>query len=95
MKSSDPCLYYKCEEDKLSIIAIYVDDVIVGAHENIEDLKSLLGQRFKIEDSGPLSEYLGMKIQFLEKGIFVFQPGYIEKLQDKYGHMLGICDSPM
>lgn len=95
IKSSDPCLYYKREGDKLCIIAIYVDDIIVGAHENIEELKSLLGKRFKIEDNGPLSEYLGMKIQFVEKGIYVSQPGYIEKLQEKFGHKLSQCDSPM
>ena len=94
MKSSDPCLNYKRKGAKLSITAIYVDDIIVGAHDNIEDLESLLWKRLKIEDCGPLCEYLGMKIQFLEKGIFVSQPGHIEKLQDTYGHMLDICDSP-
>jgi len=83
--ASDPCLYvYVDSEGELLVVAIYVDDIILGGrHETkLNQMKLQLSQKFEMKDLGQLHHFLGVKvIQDLFSGsIWIGQPSYIDKL---------------
>lgn len=85
---TDHCLYHKTLEEKLFIIAVYVDDLLMAGQENhITDMKHRLQQKFKLKDLGPANHLLGMRIvQNLQEGtVTIDQQAYIEAIISKYG----------
>ena len=60
-------------EDKIAILIVYVDDIILTSDDSleIERLKGLLAQDFEIKDLGTLKHFLGMEFERSRKGIFV------------------------
>ena len=65
--NADACIYFKVvkKEDKLVIIiiALYVDDTMIGSSNDINTLKAeklKLSQRFEMDDRGELHHLLGM-----------------------------------
>ena len=51
---SDPCMYTKlCSED-ISIVVIYVDDIIIGSNsrEHIDEIKASLSKNYDMKDLG-------------------------------------------
>lgn len=59
--SADHCVYYQ-RDKHLSIIVIYVDDLIVASNSNekLRDIKKKLSI-FKMKDLGPIDQCLGIK----------------------------------
>ncbi|RVW35969.1 Retrovirus-related Pol polyprotein from transposon TNT 1-94 [Vitis vinifera] len=96
---SDHTLFVKhFSEGKLTIIIVYVDDIIlIGDHEEkIDLLKKLLTKEFEIKDLGNLKYFLGMEIARSKKGIVVSQRKYVLDLLNETG-MLGCkpAETPM
>nr|CAN65095.1 hypothetical protein VITISV_011639 [Vitis vinifera] len=96
---SDHTLFVKhFPEGKLTIIIVYVDDIILtGDHEEkIDLLKKLLTKEFEIKDLGNLKYFLGMEIARSKKGIAVSQCKYVLDLLNETG-MLGCkpAETPM
>ncbi|WJZ84163.1 hypothetical protein VitviT2T_003782 [Vitis vinifera] len=96
---SDHTLFVKhFPEGKLTIIIVYVDDIILtGDHEEkIDLLKKLLTKEFEIKDLGNLKYFLGMEIARSKKGIAVSQRKYVLDLLNETG-MLGCkpTETPM
>ncbi|RVW61892.1 Retrovirus-related Pol polyprotein from transposon TNT 1-94 [Vitis vinifera] len=96
---SDHTLFVKhFPEGKLTIIIVYVDDIILtGDHEEkIDLLKKLLTKEFEIKDLGNLKYFLGMEIARSKKGIAVSQRKYVVDLLNETG-MLGCkpAETPM
>ncbi|KAL6315942.1 hypothetical protein AAG906_013776 [Vitis piasezkii] len=96
---SDHTLFVKhFPEGKLTIIIVYVDDIILtGDHEEkIDLLKKLLTKEFEIKDLGNLKYFLGMEIARSKKGIAVSQRKYVLDLLNETG-MLGCkpAETPM
>ena len=61
--AADPCIFLHQSEAGLVIVAVYVDDCcIVANKEQIQWVKNLLHQRFKMKDLGAASSLLGMQI---------------------------------
>ncbi|KAJ1589263.1 hypothetical protein NDA15_003916 [Ustilago hordei] len=59
-----PCIYTKGQGEDMAIVVIYVDDTLVIAPrlETVLEVKKQIGQRWKMEDSGEVSHFLGIKI---------------------------------
>lgn len=79
----DPCSYFKRENNKLAMISIYVDDILVTASSaEIDKLEAAMKRRFDeiTSKSGPTISFLGMTITKLRDSININQNGYIEKI---------------
>lgn len=83
----DYSLFYKKTEGSVVFVAIYVDDVLVtGTHlQEIESLKTFLHSTFKIKDLGRLHYFLGLEIQYTEKGILMSQRKFTIDLLRVFG----------
>ena len=80
--SSDPNLYFRREGDKIIILLLYVDDLIITGND--QAAISQLKQEYEMTDLGEASSYLGIEIHRKPKGIFINQTGYINKLLQKF-----------
>ena len=84
---SDPCIYIKDTEEGYCLIAVYVDDLIVGGEndKNIEYTKKTISDKFEVTDMGALHYFLGVKvIQNPDTGeIWIGQPNFTRELLKK------------
>lgn len=72
-------------EEKVAILLVYVDDIIITRNDEVEiqKLKLFLNWQFEIKDLGSLRYFLGMKIAHSSKGITVSQRKYTLDLLKK------------
>lgn len=85
---ADPCIFVKRHsDDEMSIIAVYVDDLIIMTTtvEEMQRIKASLSKNFKMKDLGSLHYCLGISVEQHEDGIKLSQKQYIEKLLERYG----------
>ena len=83
----DPCIYIQNVNNQISIILLWVDDVLI-APKNEADLmkiKAKLNSRFKMTDLRKLSLLLGMQFECKNNTIAMDQSRYIEKILSKFG----------
>jgi len=86
-QSKSDCNLYFCRRNgKLTILLLYVDDLIITGddQETISKLKTTLQQEFEMTDLGDANSYLGVDIHRQPTGIFINQKGYITKLLEKF-----------
>lgn len=87
--TADPCIYVKWESQFMTIISVYVDDLIIACDstENLLNIKNALNQKFSMTDLGELHYCLGMQItrKRKEKSIFINQEKYIHDMLSKFG----------
>jgi hypothetical protein len=85
---ADSCVFIQNDEE-LSIIAVYVDDLIIitSTNKRMKELKQLLASQFKMKDMGELHYCLGINIhQDKErKCILLHQKHYIEQMIERFG----------
>ena len=64
-----PCIYTRGEGDNFAIVVIYVDDTLIIAPtlETVRRIKEEIGQRWRMEDGGNVSHFLGIKSPGIEK----------------------------
>jgi Reverse transcriptase (RNA-dependent DNA polymerase) len=87
--SGDHTLIYKHSGHRITILAVYVDDiVIIGDDEEILQLKGRLEKEFEVKDLGWLKYFLGIEIIRSMKGIILSQRKYAQDLLSETG-MLG------
>ena len=86
ISSADPCIFVR-EADTLSIIAVYVDDLIIATQteEEMKQVKELFQSQFMMKDLGELHYCLGITInqrpgEFIE----MHQKQYIMDMLKKY-----------
>ncbi|SPC65519.1 related to retrotransposon protein [Ustilago sp. UG-2017b] len=83
-----PCIYTKGHGEDLAIVVIYVDDTLVIAPqlETVLKVKKQIGQRWKMEDSGEVSHFLGIKISRdrMKCTMTIGQSGYIDQVLAKH-----------
>ena len=86
---ADPCIFVKWENDELTIISVYVDDLIILADskETLRSLKAALGNRFKMSDLGELTYCLGLEISRDRENrlLRISQEKYIRDILDRFG----------
>lgn len=84
---ADPCLYVRSKERRLDlVILIYVDDILIMGVENetLNNAKTVLGAKFKMNDMGGVKRFLGMNITVKPEGVFITQRSYIEKVFERF-----------
>ena len=71
----DHTLFFKRNQDKLTVLIIYVDDMIITGndHEEIKLLETKLSKEFEMKDLGGLKYFLGIEVARSNKGIFLSQ----------------------
>ncbi|XP_019237902.1 PREDICTED: uncharacterized protein LOC109221216 [Nicotiana attenuata] len=72
---NDYSLFFKHTGDLISIVAVYMDDILITSNNYAElsDLKGFLHSEFKMKDLGPLHYFLGMEILREHDGIIITQ----------------------
>ena len=85
--ASDSCIYFRVT-DKLCIIAVYVDDLIIASQSiaEINSIKQSLSDRYKMKDLGVLNHFLGVKVEHDvgNNSIFINQSAFASSLVSKF-----------
>ncbi|KAJ1041408.1 hypothetical protein NDA10_005389 [Ustilago hordei] len=83
-----PCIYTRGEGDNFAIVVIYVDDTLIIAPtlETVRRIKEEIGQRWRMEDGGNVSHFLGIKITRNReaKTMDLEQTSYVKQLLDEH-----------
>jgi hypothetical protein len=82
---ADYSLFTWLKDSSFIALLVYVDDVAIASHDPkaVSSFITLLNDRFKLKDLGPLKYFLGLEIARSTKGISVNQRKYaLEVLED-------------
>lgn len=85
--NADQCVYIRNRAEMRSIIAVYVDDLIIISDtlEEINSIKGMLSNRFEMTDLGQLHYCLGITITYGESSLLLDQSHYIQQVLNRYG----------
>ena len=89
--SPDPCtcVFTKADCGCVSIVAVYVDDLIIitKTSEEMEEIKDTLAKQFKMKDLGKLHFCLGISVHHDQETsrLWIHQRQYITSMLKKYG----------
>ena len=80
--NSDHTLFLKRQNDRITCLIIYVDDMIItdDDEEEICALKEQLSREFEMKHLGQLKYFLGIEVLRSRGGIFISQRKYIPDL---------------
>jgi len=84
---SDPCVYYTEAGEDLTLIVVYVDDVLIMLRhiDRIEKVIRYLSKRFDIRDIGDVKYCLDLEFAQKEDSVTLTQRGYIRDLLSRNG----------
>jgi hypothetical protein len=86
--SREPCIFYKNQNGSISIIVVYVDDILMTGNNStlIQELCKLLEEAFTVRCLGYPSTFLGIQITKTESGIMVLsQSKKIREMLEELG----------
>ncbi|CAN1807703.1 Retrovirus-related Pol polyprotein from transposon TNT 1-94 [Linum perenne] len=85
---NDPSLFIKSSSRGITILLIYVDDIILTGSDDqgITTVRHTLGEHFYMKELGPLSYFLGLEITRHKDGVFLGQQKYISDLLEEARH---------
>jgi hypothetical protein len=85
--NSDHTLFLKHNEKHITILIVYVDDIIVTGDDSGERkrLHEHLAREFEMKDLGELKYFLGIEVSRSDKGIFLSQRKYALDLLSETG----------
>lgn len=83
---NDFSLFFKKDGDSISIVAVYVDDIIFTGNNvsKLNQVKSFLDDEFKIKDLGDLHFFLGFEILRESHGMIITERKYTLELLSEY-----------
>jgi len=81
---TDPCLYYKHTPDGLTMLGLYVDDIIMFSQDKtfLKSTISALEMKYQIKTLGNVSRCLGINIERKGHTMWLEQTALIEELLD-------------
>ena len=85
--SKEPALYRKQEGDRLLLVAVYVDDLLITGSDQsmLHGFKKEMSSNFEMSDLGLLTYYLGIEVH-QERGRITLQQGrYASKILSETG----------
>lgn len=82
----DPCLFHIGSGEDITLIATYVDDILVASRDQkkIDELRRGLSKHFEIKNIGPAKHCLGIEFQQSKQRVTMSQPGYIRSLLERF-----------
>ncbi|GJT43392.1 retrovirus-related pol polyprotein from transposon TNT 1-94 [Tanacetum coccineum] len=83
----DNTLFTKKKSSNLTIVQIYVDDIIFGStcQDMCDDFAKIMHDEFEMSMMGELNFFLGLQIKQMEDSIFFNQSKYIKEMLKKFG----------
>ena len=86
---SDHSLFVQEKGVTLTIVLIYVDDIIITGNNDkaIQDVKLFLQQQFHIKDLGKLKFFLGLEVARSKAGLVISQRKYTLEILDDVGFL--------
>ncbi|KAK4254159.1 hypothetical protein QN277_020331 [Acacia crassicarpa] len=84
---SDHTLFVKHYNGKMTILTVYVDDIILTGDDEVEinQIKKALAREFQIKDLGEMKYFLGMEVARSKGGIYISQRKYVLDLLKESG----------
>lgn len=84
---ADPCIFVRSTQNNFSVLAVYVDDIVILTKTEAEMLtiKKQLSEGFKMKDMGELHYLLGVNIHLKDGTVTLDQHQYLTKLLEKFG----------
>lgn len=87
--AADACLYIRCSGNRLEIIALYVDDLLIAGNDvaAVAELKKELGDAFEMKDLGAAKVCLGLEISRNrnKRQLFLGQKKYVGTVLERFG----------
>jgi hypothetical protein len=79
---SDPCVYIRRDKDGISIITIWVDDLLLFASSDslMQQMKDAIRSQWEATDMGDPSKIIGIEITQKDNSITISQEKYIEAI---------------
>ena len=88
MNPLDHCVYVWRDKEKLALLSIYVDDILLASNspDMMKETKFCLGSKFEMKDMGPTNYVLGIRISRGRdsKLIYLDQENYLEKVLKRF-----------
>ncbi|GJT79011.1 retrovirus-related pol polyprotein from transposon TNT 1-94 [Tanacetum coccineum] len=83
----DNTLFTKKKSLKLTIVQIYIDDIIFGSNfqDMCDEFSKIMLDEFEMSMMGELNFFLGLQIEQMEDGIFFNKSKYIKEMLKKFG----------
>jgi transposase InsO family protein len=87
--SADTCVYLRSQGSILTVIALYVDDLLIASNslEGLNALKQALSHRFSMKDLGEAHYVLGIQIDRdrAARTLSISQREYVHKVLERFG----------
>ncbi|GFQ02750.1 copia protein [Phtheirospermum japonicum] len=84
---SDTSLFYKKTNNKLLVVLVYVDDILITGTDSgdVTHIINLLGQKFALKTLGEVNYFLGLEVVRTGAGLLLHQTKYAYGLLCKVG----------
>ena len=84
---ADHCVYKKQVDDKIVIVIVWVDDLIIASDsmQLMEEFKESMKTQFKMKDLGRITFFLGMDFKQSKGEIKMNQKRFILKILERFG----------
>jgi transposase InsO family protein len=85
--AADPCLFQIGSGEDATLIAIYVDDILIASRNQrkIAEISKVLSSKFEIKDLGDASFCLGVEFGRVDGRVTLHQRGYIKDMLARFG----------
>ena len=84
--STDKCIYVRVMGEDITIIGLYVDDILILAKAQaiIEETKAGIKRAFKVKDTGPVHRILGIQVHRRGSITILKQSQYAMRILQEY-----------